>query len=280
MLYRSGFHGNFVQAALLRRGIDFAVYGGVKFMERRHIKDVLSYAKVIQNSRDSVALNRIFKLVPGVGAATAAKIAENFAKNGVGAIENYSNKKFYAELKKICDMLESASNDILKIDKVIDIIIEFYEPILDALEDDSDDRKKDFAVLKQIASGYSDLEKFLTDFTLDPPNSQLNSVKVAANSEENRNEVVLSTIHSAKGLEWEAVFVINLVEGYFPTEKSVSKIEDLDEERRLFYVACSRAKSRLFLTYSGVKSLFGKVGVNAMPSRFLAEIDGSFYDFS
>ena len=148
------------------------------------------------------------------------------------------------------------------------------------LEDDWEDRVKDFPVLIQLASGYRELEKFLTDFALDPPDSQLNSSKVAANAAENRNKVVLSTIHSAKGLEWDTVFVINLCEGAFPAEKSVAKIDDLEEERRLFYVACSRAKTRLILTYPQQRNVYGRFNANVLPSRFLAEIDKSFYSFS
>ena len=280
VLYRSSFHANFIQTALLKRGIDFAVFGGVKFMERRHIKDVLSYLKVVQNRNDSVALNRIFKLVPGVGAATAAKIAEGYAAEGAGVVKKHAKKKYYEDLEKLCDMLESASNDELRISDVLEIVIDFYKPILEGLEEDSDDRMKDFSVLVQLASAYSELEKFLADFALDPPDSQLSSSRVAANPSENRNKVVLSTIHSAKGLEWDTVFVINLCEGAFPAEKSVTKIDDLEEERRLFYVACSRAKSRLFLTYPQQRNMYGRFNADALPSRFLAEIDKSFYSFS
>lgn len=280
VLYRSSFHANFVQASLLRRGIDFAVYGGIKFVERRHIKDVLSYAKVIQNSKDSVSLNRIFKLVPGIGAATAARLAESFAEKGSQAIEAHAKKKYYGELRRLCEMLETASNDELKITKVLEIIVEFYKPVLEELEDDFDERLKDFPVLIQLASNYRVLENFLTDFALDPPDSKLSSSKVTADASENRDKVVLSTIHSAKGLEWDTVFVISLNEGSFPSEKSISKIDDLEEERRLFYVACSRAKSRLFLTYPQIKLMYGKLNSTALPSRFLAEISDSYYEIS
>ena len=280
VLYRSSFHANFVQASLLRRGIDFAVYGGIKFVERRHIKDVLSYAKVIQNSKDSVSLNRIFKLVPGIGAATAARLAESFAEKGPVAIEAHAKKKYYGELRRLCEMLDVASNDELKITKILEIIIEFYKPVLEELEDDSDERLKDFPVLIQLASNYRVLENFLTDFALDPPDSKLSSSKVTSDASENRDKVVLSTIHSAKGLEWDTVFVINLNEGSFPSEKAVTKIDDLEEERRLFYVACSRAKSRLFLTYPQIKLMYGKLNSTALPSRFLAEISDSYYEIS
>jgi len=280
VLYRSSFHSNLIQAELMKRGINFAVYGGIKFIERRHVKDVLSYAKVILNPKDSVSLNRIFKLVPGIGAATAAKIAEGYAERGLSVIESYTKKKFFEDLKSLCMMLETASFENLGIAELLDFIVKFYKPILEGLEDDSEERLKDFDVLKQIAGGYSDLGKFLSDFTLDPPDSQLSSSKIPVNPAENRDKVVLSTIHSAKGLEWDAVFVINLVEGAFPAEKSVTKIDDLEEERRLFYVACSRAKSRLYLTYPQQRQLYGKMTSDALPSRFVAEIDKAFFEFS
>jgi len=278
VLYRSSFHANALQTVLLRRGIDFAMFGGVKFTERRHVKDLLSYLRIIQNPKEGVALNRVVRLMPGVGASTAAKIANAFVESGKLPLEKYAGKKFYQPLCELSELLDEASKEELPVRQIVDIVIDFYKPILKELEEDYDDRLEDFAVLRTVAAGYRTLESFLTDFSLDPPNSQLNGSKIDIRDASKSDKIVLSTIHSAKGLEWDTVFVINMAEGAFPSEKSTGNLSMLEEERRLFYVACSRAKERLFISYPEKLAFCQGFGL-AMPSRFLAEIDGTLYDF-
>ena len=278
VLYRSSFHANALQTVLLRRGIDFAMFGGVKFTERRHVKDLLSYLRIIQNPKEAVALNRVVRLLPGVGASTAAKIANEFTESGRLPLEKYAKKKFYQPLCELSELLDEASKEELSTRQLIDIVIDFYKPILKELEEDYDERIEDFAVLRTVAAGYRTLESFLTDFSLDPPNSQLNGSKIDIRDASKSDKVVLSTIHSAKGLEWNTVFVINMAEGAFPSEKSAGNLSMLEEERRLFYVACSRAKERLFISYPEKLAFCQGFGL-AMPSRFLAEIDEALYDF-
>jgi len=275
VLYRSGHHGNFIQAELLKRNIEFAVYGGIKFIERRHVKDIISYAKVIQNPTDGVALNRILKLIDGIGSGTAGKLVNEIAGNGFRAVNNHSKRKYFDELKDMFKMLFEAGKEGHATTEIFNLIIEYYLPVLKSLESDYDDRVKDIAVLHKIASGYKSLEKFLSDFSLDPPSSQLSSGEVPLADEMPREKIVLSTVHSAKGLEWHTVFVVHLLDGCFPSDRSMARMEDLEEERRLFYVACSRAKEVLYLTFPAIVSFYG--GNLTMPSRFLAEVDEKLY---
>ncbi len=275
VLYRSSHHGNFVQVELLKRNIDFVVYGGIKFMERRHIKDMMSYAKVIQNPADAVALHRVLKLIPGIGSGTAGKIVGSISENGFKTIGELEKKRYFNDLIKMFKMLSNAGkegNPSNSLEKISD----YYLPVLKSVESDYEDRIKDISVLLQIASGYKTLEKFLSDFSLDPPSSQLNTSRIPIAGELPEDKVVLSTVHSAKGLEWHTVFVMHLLDGCFPSDRSLTKMEDLEEERRLFYVACSRAKERLFLTFPSAVSFYN--GTMFLPSRFLAEIDKENYE--
>lgn len=276
VLYRSGFHGNFIQAELLKRGIDFAVYGGIKFIERRHVKDILSYAKMIENPKDAVALNRILKLIPGIGSGTAARIVESVVQNGFIEAENHKKKKYYEQVKELFSLISSTKEENLNVIGTIEKITDFYSPILKTIESDFEERLRDIDVLKQIAKNYRSLEKFLTDFALDPPSTQINMLATPVDAAQISKKVVLSTVHSAKGLEWNTVFVVHLLDGCFPSERSMKRIDDLEEERRLFYVACSRAKENLFLTFPNSLSFYG--GNLNLPSRFIAEIDERFYE--
>lgn len=275
VLYRSGFNGNFIQAELLKRNIDFAVYGGIKFIERRHIKDMLSYAKVVQNPSDAVAMNRILKILPGIGTGTSGKIVEAISSGGFKEIGAFSKKKYFSDLKKLFEMLFKAGGEQKGVAGTLSIISDYYIPLLKELESDYEERMRDISVFLQIASKYKSLEKFLTDFALDPPDNALSVFDDPADRDDN-GKVVLSTVHSAKGLEWHTVFVVHLLDGCFPSDRSLSKIDDLEEERRLFYVACSRAKEKLFLTFPASISFYG--GSLSMPSRFLAEIKEDFYE--
>ena len=276
VLYRSGFHGNFIQAELLKRGMDFAVYGGIKFIERRHVKDVLSYAKMIENPKDAVALNRILKLIPGIGSGTAARIVESVVENGFIEAETHKKKKYYEEIKKLFSLISSITEEKPDVLKTVRIITDFYAPILKTIESDFEERLRDIDVLIQIAKNYRSLEKFLTDFALDPPSTQINMLATPVDAAQISKKIILSTVHSAKGLEWNTVFVVHLLDGCFPSERSMKRIDDLEEERRLFYVACSRAKENLYLTFPNSLSFYG--GNLNLPSRFIAEIDEKFYE--
>ncbi len=277
VLYRSSFHGNYIQAELMKRNIPFQVFGGIKFVERRHIKDVISYMKIVHNPFDAVAWNRVLKLLPGVGNVTAGNIIRAIKENGGKLFfETFRKKKFYKELISLAETLGLAAQNSSRISSVIDIVKGHYVPLLASLDSEYEDRVRDLDILFRLGEKYDSLEKFLTDFALDPPSTTLSDSETPLIEELDEAPLTLSTVHSAKGLEWNTVFVPHLLDGFFPSEKSIFRMEMLEEERRLFYVACSRAKERLFLTLPSSMNFWQ--GNLSLPSRFLVEISESYFE--
>jgi DNA helicase-2/ATP-dependent DNA helicase PcrA len=278
ILYRSSYHANFIQTELLKRNIPYVVYGGLKFTERKHVKDIISYLRVIFNPFDAVAWNRILKLVSGVGGATASKIISSIQENnGLPDPKSFKGKKFSEGLENLKNILGKISDDEIGINKKIDILKEYYEPILRMTEDDYQIRLLDIDVLYNMATNYEKLEKFLSDFALEPPSKSFQDQNNPLIDESEDKPLVLSTIHSAKGLEWNTVFVPHLLDGLLPSTNSLVSIEFLEEERRLFYVACTRAKERLFLTLPSQFTLWDAFLTH--PSRFIVEVDKKNYDY-
>ncbi|HSP84575.1 MAG TPA: 3'-5' exonuclease, partial [Psychrobacter sp.] len=269
VLCRTSFQSNYVQLEFMERHIPFIVVGGIKFIERRHIKDVLAFVKILYNPNDTIAWHRILTLFKGVGSVTATRLTQ-----AVNADNNFFEPLLTAKFAKKSEQFELLYNLLTKAERaksvkiVIEQIVKFYIPILKTIEDNWRERSEDFRVLKKLATEHSNLESFLENLALDPPND---SVATTSQSKtKNIDKVTISTIHSAKGLEWPVVFVNSLVDGMTPHHRSLDDFEELEEERRLFYVACSRAKSRLFLTapdyFSSYSGYFDKV------SRFITEI--------
>jgi DNA helicase-2/ATP-dependent DNA helicase PcrA len=151
----------------------------------------------------------------------------------------------------------------------------FYIPLLKQIEDDFESRIKDLETFKVIAGKYDDLQKFLSDFTLEPPSNR-HQDKTSPLTEYDEKPLVVSTIHSAKGLEWNTVFIPHALDGLLPSMRSMETLQDLEEERRLFYVACSRAKENLYITMPAYIQSYD--AFFNQPSRFLAEIDGDKYE--
>jgi len=276
VLYRSTFHGSFIQAELLAHGLPFIVIGGIRFIERRHIKDIIAYLRILLNPLDAVSWNRVLKLLPGVGRVTTRKIIEVIHKNnGAFDFSSFSKRKYGASLQQLEQTLNEAVNPQLTIAKKVEILRQYYEPLLKSLESDYENRLPDLDVLFQLSAKYSELDKFLSDFALDPPSNKFQNKNEPLIGETDEKPITLSTIHSAKGLEWHTVFVPHLLDGLFPSTRAQKDLERLEEERRLFYVACSRAKEQLFLTlpsyYSGWDSFFTK------PCRFILEIEKNHY---
>ena len=277
VLYRSSYHGNFVQAELLRRNIPYVVVGGIKFVERSHVKDVLSYLRIIANPFDGIAWNRVLKLVPGVGNVTAGKIIDYLSQHGHSLnFAHFEGKKFSKELLKLGEMLTAIRPDRVGLPAKLDIIKAYYAPILQSRETDATVRLQDLEVIYTLSNRYQTVPEFLADFVLDPPSNKFQESNRPLIDESEDPPLTLSTIHSAKGLEWYAVFVPHLLDGLFPAVRSMQHLEQLEEERRLFYVACSRAEEALYLT---LPAFFAGWDANfTMPSRFLAEVGKDKYD--
>ncbi|WP_025650815.1 MULTISPECIES: ATP-dependent helicase [unclassified Psychrobacter] len=269
VLCRTSFQSNYVQLEFMERHIPFIVVGGIKFVERRHIKDVLAFIKILYNPNDTIAWHRILTLFQGVGAVTATRLTQ-----AINADNNSFEPLLTAKFAKKSEQLEPLYHTLTKasqeesVETIIERILEFYIPILKTIEENWRERSEDFRVLKNLATEHSSLDDFLENLALDPPNDSVAAIDKPEDND--KDKVTISTIHSAKGLEWPVVFVNSLVDGITPHHRSLDDFEELEEERKLFYVACSRAKTRLYLTapdyFASYSGYFDK------PSRFIAEL--------
>lgn len=267
VLFRSAYISIPLQMELRRRNIPYQVFGGMKFYETAHVKDLLSHLKVVLNNTDELSWNRVLMLIGGIGSKTAARIIEavNNSSDFETAIDKFLLEKgrkhtYSKELLDLIAVLKEVSEVEDDIKKQVGILLEYYHPLLKNKFDDWGQRDNDLEALLQISSRYESLSDFLADFALDPP--EKNMVEV------NSPAVTLSTIHSAKGLEWECVFLIGLVEGILPVSFSLNDENGIEEEKRLFYVGLTRAMSRLFLSLHYEGANFGMNQFNKI-SRFL-----------
>lgn len=277
VLYRSTFHSNYVQAELLRRQIPYVVYGGIRFSERRHVKDIIAFLRLVVNPIDAVAWNRILRLMPGVGPVMSARIIAAIRERDEMDLSGLGTRKTGPLLAELQTVLSSVSDETLTPLEAIGLLKAYYLEIMKETYDDWDRRALDIDVLETLAARYRSLERFISDFALDPPSTKFQDQTAPRVNENEEGSLVLSTIHSAKGLEWSVVFVPHLLDGLFPSDRSVGDLEELEEERRLFYVACTRAKNALYLT---MPASFASWGVwLTLPSRFLAEVDRRLYRY-
>jgi DNA helicase-2/ATP-dependent DNA helicase PcrA len=279
VLNRADWHNRYIQVEMSKRGIPYVVVGGFRFNERMHIKDIISYLRITYNPSDAVAWHRVLKYIGGVGQVTAGSIITDFHNSADPfSFEAFKQRKFYDELIVLGKMLAKASQPEYTLTRKVEIIIEYYAPILKERADDYYIRMQDIAVLSDLSRKYRDLDKFLSDFALDPPSKRVaDQTKPLIDEGEEDGKVTISTVHSAKGLEWYAVFIPHALEGMFPSNRATN-IEEMEEERRLFYVACSRAKEELYITFP--RSIYSYDAVFHLPSRFLVEIDKERYIFN
>jgi DNA helicase-2/ATP-dependent DNA helicase PcrA len=270
VLVRAFWHARYIEVELNKRSIPYVAVGGLAFNERKHVKDIISYLRILQNPYDAVAWHRILKYLSGVGLVTASKIIQKIiSENGLN-VESFGNAKFAGDLKRLTVMINKAKDPEISIPRKIEIIREYYSPILQAMEYDFSVRLLDINVLVDLASRYDLLDKFLTDFALDPPSKKFGSRTVPLIDESEEKPLTISTIHSAKGLEWYSVIIPHALDGLIPSVRSLGNIEEIEEERRLFYVACSRAKQELLITMPSFVSTYN--AFLSYPSRFLVEI--------
>jgi ATP-dependent DNA helicase UvrD/PcrA len=271
VLIRAFWHARYIEVELNRRSIPYIAVGGLKFNERKHVKDVISYLRIIQNPYDAVAWHRVLKYLPGVGMVTAKKIIDKIlTQRGMDA-ESIEKSKFADGLKRLTAMIRRSSENTITIAGKIEIIKEYYTPLLQAREYDYQVRLLDINVLIDLSAKYDSLEKFLTEFALDPPSRNFGTKTVPLIDESEDAPLTVSTIHSAKGLEWHSVIIPHTLDGLIPSIRSLNSIEELEEERRLFYVACSRAKQDLLITMPSYVTTYN--AFLSYPSRFLIEIN-------
>jgi DNA helicase-2/ATP-dependent DNA helicase PcrA len=276
VLFRSGWHSNDLEIELASRNIPFVKYGGLKFVEAAHIKDVLSYLRIAHNPQDQVSWMRALLLIPGIGPKTANMIIDTLNKKDKTKTENVLKKK--EDLVRLLELLEKSNSQEDQPAALIERFLKYYQPLLKLKYDDFNKRLNDLDSLLNIASRYKSLEQFLTDMALEPPERGLIE---SGHPDKDDSTLTLSTIHSAKGLEWHTVFIIYVAEGHLPSYLSLESQDEIEEERRLFYVACTRAKMNLFLSKPNidrsVRSLMAAGGtIFTQLSRFLEE--GSVLD--
>ncbi len=264
VLFRAGFHSYNLEVALNRAGIKFRKYGGLRFAEAAHIKDVLAFARLIVNPLDMQAFERVAVLHKGIGKKTMQKLYNVAIQGDAKATEKAFAKYqgFLTDMRFVDNMRELSQHKSPS--DLVELIIEHYQPYLEAAyPDDYPRRRQGLDEMLSMAANATHLDLFIADLVLD----------TVEDEDVDEESVILSTVHSAKGLEWNAVIIIDLVEERFPSRHAMNDAESFEEERRLMYVACTRAKQQLELYAPSSVYTRGSMGsVYASPSPFLREL--------
>ena len=285
VLFRARFQAAEVELELAKRNIPYVVRGGVRFFEQQHIKDVLAFLRIMVNPHDELAWERILRLQEGIGRAYARRIWETIGKApdplrkavepGKGKAGPLPSRAMagWERLQRILRELTRRS-PLTPAEMILTVLRSGYESRLEALFKDARDRQEDLEQLVNLASNYPAADRFIEEMVLREP-FKGESIR---GWEEPDEFLVLSTIHQAKGLEWQAVFLINLVEGQFPHPKAIGNPTALEEERRLFYVAVTRTKRELYLTYPLTRYSYQRGEILMRPSLFLQELPEDLFE--
>ncbi len=247
VLFRASHHCGPLEVELTRRNIPFVKYGGLKFLDTAHIRDILALLRFVENPLDGIAGFRVMQLIPGLGPASARGILDHMmgAADPIGALlDAPSPPRATDDWRAFIETISNLRGGRSGWPAEFEHARRWYEPHLERLHEDAMTRRADLIQLEQIASGYPSRERFLTELTLDPPDATSDQSGVPLLDED---YLILSTIHSAKGQEWKSVFVLNVVDGCIPSDLGTGASEEIDEERRLLYVAMTRAKDDLDL---------------------------------
>ena len=281
VLYRAHYHAVELQLELSRRGIPYQITSGIRFFEQAHIKDVTAFVRVVANPRDEVAFNRMVKLLPGIGNRTAENLWrswENWLVEG-GEISSWrerlssmpapaKSKKAWEQLAHTLDEIAPAGQPNMASEMITSVVEAIYDDYAKANFTNYELRREDLNQLAIFARQFKDVHEFLSQLAL------ISNVDAEAAPAQisDKEAVNLSSVHQAKGLEFHTVFVIWLTDGMFPSNRSLDKRDALEEERRLFYVAITRARDELYLAYPQMRLSGGYGDVFQRPSRFLQEI--------
>ena len=274
VLFRASHHSAQLEVELTSRNIPFVKFGGLKFLDAAHVKDVLALLRWRQNPRDRVSAFRTIQILPGVGPATAGKLLHMVEASGgkFDALAQFTPPARASSDWPAFAALFDHRHAKAEWPAELESVLAWYEPHLERIHEDAAMRRADLAQLEQIARAYPSRENFLTELTLDPPNASSDEAGAPSRDED---YVILSTIHSAKGQEWKSVFVLNVVDGCIPSDLATGTSADIEEERRLLYVAMTRAKDHLHLLvpqrfYTHGQPARGDRHVYASRSRFVA----------
>ena len=248
VLFRTSSHSGPLEVELTVRNVPFVKFGGLKFLDAAHVKDVLALLRLAQNPRDRVAAFRVMQLIPGVGPGATKAVLDHLA----GAADPVSALTLVPAPRRAGDAWPAFVDTVVALHSgragwpaELDLARAWYEPHLERIHlRTAETRRADLLQLQQIAGGYLSRERFLTELTLDPPDATSDQASVPLLDED---YLILSTIHSAKGQEWKSVFVLNCFDGCIPSDLGTGTTPEIDEERRLLYVAMTRAKDDLHL---------------------------------
>ena len=290
VLYRSHYHSLELQLELTRRNIPYRVQSGVRFFEQAHIKDVISYLRIIVNPRDELAWKRLLKMIPSVGNATANKIYEclAYAENPFALVKKEDfkyqprSKQSWQNFVKLLELITSDENRNKPAKQIELILTSGYEQYLQETFENADARAEDLRQLALYASRYDTTEDFLSELALlsterfkEPTPIIAEDVVMGGEEDE---LLTLTSIHQAKGAEWKVVFIIWAAEGKFPSPRALKELDSEEEERRLWYVALTRAKDELYLTYPQMMIDYSRQTVLQKPSRFILEVPPAMFE--
>jgi len=279
VLFRARFHSAELELELAKRNIPYIVRGGVRFFEQAHIKDVLAHLRILANPHDELAWQRVLQLQDGIGAGYARKIWELLALSpnplqaavqGNDLVKSLPARAAGAWKHLGITLQELSKPSIAKLpaEMILIVLRKGYEGYLAKQFKDPKDRREDLEQLINLAANYESVNRLIEDLTL-RESFKGESIRSWQEPDE---FLVLSTIHQAKGLEWKSVFLVGLSEGQFPHPKSIEDSDELEEERRLFYVAVTRTKRELYLTYPLTRYSYERGEILMRPSIFLQEL--------
>ncbi len=277
VLFRSSYLSFDLEIELTRANIPYVKFGGMKLVDAAHIKDIISFLRVIENPQDAVGWHRILLLHPGVGPRIAEKVLDNLTRQGTqdepAAEEPEGNIPSSAE--QLIGFISEEGKTTKQPIEYVESVLRYYQPLMQSKYDDHSKRQKDLEMFASIAERYKSLQSFLSDLALEPPTE---SVVDLGEKDKKEEQITISTIHSAKGLEWNTVFVIWALDGKFPSMYATDDDDAIEEERRLMYVACTRAKGNLYITYP-MNSYDRESGrIFTKPSRFIDVVPQEFYE--
>ncbi len=277
VLVRNAFHSFDLEIELEKANIPFVKFGGIRFIETAHIKDLIAYLRILQNPRDVLSWQRVLLLMEGIGPGKSNKVI-SLINTGQVELSSYQKIDLGNKTKNVKDLFEFLNNLKHSKNSVGDtssLIAEYYRPILKSKYDDWQKRWRDIETYLNISEKYDTIEQLLQDIALDPPVESVSELTPESKDDE---LLTISTIHSAKGLEWKVVFIIWALEGRFPSAKAVDSIDSIEEERRLFYVAATRAKDYLWISYP--INIYDRESGSVLSesSRFISNLDEELVD--
>jgi len=250
VLFRASSHSTSLELALNKQNIPFRKYGGLRFLEAAHVKDMISFLRITRNPRDQISWFRVLHLISGIGPATAARAIEFIAEHGFqpAALATFDAPSASGnELKVLSGVLSQAQHlSGTNPAEVVELILGYYDHLLEQNYENYERRREDIIHLAHLAKEHQSLESFLDDLILDPP---ISTADLAGPPLLDEDWLVLSTIHSAKGLEWDAVYLIHAADGCLPSDMATGSKEEMDEELRLAYVAMTRARDFLYVLW-------------------------------